>query len=123
MLLIHNLSEVAKATRACPSQGSGGDRYLARRMRLPSLATLVKALTVLTLILIVAIALGGAYLIGNLLWAIPIGLVLALLMIPPIFVGQNLIQRMGRMRRARAFRQRTSGQSRPPAASDRETMA
>lgn len=92
-------------------------------MRLPSLATLVKALTAVTLVLIVAIALGVAYLIGSLWWAIPIGLVLALLMIPPIFVGQNLIQRMGRMRRARAFRQRTSGQGRSPAAADRETLA
>ncbi len=92
-------------------------------MRLPSLATLVKVLVVVTLVLIVAIALGVAYLIGNLLWALPIGLVLALLMIPPIFVAQNLIQRMGRMRKARAFRMRTSDRRQSMAAADRRTVA
>jgi hypothetical protein len=91
-------------------------------VRLPSLVTVFRALAAITTILIVLIALGVAYLIGSLWWAIPIAAVLLLLGLPPVFVVQHEVERIVRQREARSFRARGEGRGLAFGASDRESL-
>lgn len=92
-------------------------------MRLPALRTVVLALAVVNAVVIVLIALGIAYLIGSFWWAVPIGAVLLLLGIPPVFVIEYEVQRVIRRRKAKTFRSQGQGHGMAFGSADRETLA
>lgn len=97
--------------------------YLSRAVRLPSLRTVFLILAAANAVVFVLIALGVAYLIGNLWWAILIAPVLLLLGLPPVFVVKHELERVLRRRRAQKFRARGEGRGLAFGASDRESMA
>lgn len=92
-------------------------------MRLPSLNTVFRALAVVTVVAIVLIALGVAYLVGSMWWALPIAAVLLLLGLPPVFVVRYELERVIRQRRARAFRALGEGRGYAFGAGERGTMS